>query len=90
MRAVPPELLDELHGRFLRGSLATLAEHPAANFAVQAFLAALDRPQQARAQCPHPRPTCHPQPPEADKRPSWYCAVQSMKLLPSQLLWRTA
>ena len=49
MRAAPPQLLAELHSRFLRGSLSALAAHPAANFVVQAFLAALSRPPQARA-----------------------------------------
>ena len=52
MRAAPPALLAELHVRFLRGSLASLAAHPAANFVVQAFLAALSRPQQARPPTP--------------------------------------
>ena len=46
MQVVPAWLLDQLYVCFLRGSLATLAMHPLGNFGVQAYLSALQTPQQ--------------------------------------------
>ena len=54
MRVAPPSLLAELHRRFLRGALPALAEHPAANFVVQAYLAAITESQQAHTLTPRP------------------------------------
>lgn len=46
MQVVPEWLLEQLYSSFLRGSLATLAMHPLGNFGVQAYLSALQTPQQ--------------------------------------------
>ena len=46
MQVAPEWLLDQLHVSFLRGSLAALAMHPSGNFGVQAYLSALQTPQQ--------------------------------------------
>ena len=46
MQVVPDWLLDQLYVSFLRGSLAALAMHPLGNFGVQAYLSALQTPQQ--------------------------------------------
>ena len=51
VRVAPQPALAELHARFLRGHLASLAGHACANFVVQAYLAALATPQQVRP-CP--------------------------------------
>lgn len=53
MQVAPEALLDQLHSRFLRGSLAALAMHPSSNFGVQAFLSALQTPQQVPSRHPH-------------------------------------
>ena len=46
MEAAPGYMLEQIFHNFLRGSLATLAMHPCANYSVQAYLAALQTPQQ--------------------------------------------
>ena len=46
MQVLPEGLLEQLHSSCLRGSLASLAMHPSANFGVQAFLAAMHTSQQ--------------------------------------------
>ena len=46
MQTVPEWLLEQLYSSFLRGSLANLAMHPLGNFGVQAYLSALQTPQQ--------------------------------------------
>ncbi len=46
MQVVPEWMLEQLYTGFLRGSLATLAMHPLGNFGVQAYLSALQTPQQ--------------------------------------------
>lgn len=46
MEVAPEYMLEQIHHNFLRGSLATLAMHPCANYSVQAYLAALQTPQQ--------------------------------------------
>ena len=52
MQVVPEWMLEQLYTSFLRGSLATLAMHPLGNFGVQAYLSALQTPQQVRLSCP--------------------------------------
>ena len=51
MQVAPEWLLDQLHVSFLRGSLAALAMHPSGNFGVQAYLSALQTPQQVPRSC---------------------------------------
>ncbi len=58
MRVAPQPMLAELHSRFLRGSLASLAAHACANFVVQAYLAALASPQQVRPRQPQMGSIC--------------------------------
>lgn len=48
LETAPRALRTELDARFLRGDLAAMAAHPAANFVVQALLAAADAPAAAR------------------------------------------
>ena len=51
LQVVPEWMLEQLYTSFLRGSLATLAMHPLGNFGVQAYLSALQTPQQVRPCC---------------------------------------
>jgi nucleolar protein 9 len=48
-RSAPRGLLNEMHRRFFRGKLRSLASHPVANFSLQAFLGATQNPEHVEA-----------------------------------------
>ena len=48
-RSAPRGLLNEMHRRFFRGKLRSLASHPVANFSLQAVLGATHNPEHAEA-----------------------------------------
>jgi nucleolar protein 9 len=49
MEIAPPALMEEIHTRFLAGSLASLARDPSANFVAQAALSAACSPAMAKS-----------------------------------------